>query len=341
MIDIGVDLGTTSTRVAVRGKGIVVNESSYAAIDKETRQPVAYGQAARELSGRSPAHILVQRPLANDRSHESNLIVGLLNYVIGTACRRAGISQPTVMVGIKVGTSQTERAYLYDAIQSAGAHEGFLIEEPVAAAIGAGLPIQEMRGSMIVDIGGGTTQAAVFSSGKIVSSSSSRVAGDQMDKDITQYMKSRHDLLIGERSAENAKIKGGSAYTLPEEVTHTLRGRDLVTGLPNAVDVSSIELREALAGSVSIIVDTIRDALRETPPELVAGVKNSGICLAGGGSQLKGLADCIQADINVRAWAVEDCSGYLARGLEQILNAGEEFNDLFLKANSFSARQGL
>ena len=195
----------------------------------------------------------------------------------------------------------------------------------MAAAIGAGLPIQETRGSMIVDIGGGTTEVAVFSLGGIVISRSIRVAGDEMDEDIIQYMRNKHNLLIGERTAEKTKIEIGSGFPLPEERTSVMRGRDLITGLPKAVEVSSIEIREALVGSVNIIVDTIRDALDETPPELVADLMESGVCMAGGGSQLKGLTDRIADEVKVRVWLAEDSMTCVARGAGRIL---EDYDNL-------------
>jgi rod shape-determining protein MreB len=235
------------------------------------------------------------------------------------------IPRPRVVVGIPSGVTEVEKRAVYDATISAGAREAFLIEEPVAAAIGAGLPIQETRGSMVVDIGGGTTEVAIFSLGGIVISRSIRVAGDEMDEDIVQYMRSKYNLLVGERTAERAKIEIGSAYPLPEERTMVLRGRNLITGLPEAVEVSSIELREALSPSVSIVIDTIRDALDETPPELVADLMESGICMAGGGSQLKGLTERISDEVNVRVWLAEDSMTCVARGAGRIL---EDYDNL-------------
>jgi rod shape-determining protein MreB len=229
------------------------------------------------------------------------------------------------VVGIPSGVTEVEKRAVYDATISAGAREAFLIEEPVAAAIGAGLPIQETRGSMIVDIGGGTTEVAVFSLGGIVISRSIRVAGDEMDEDIIQYMRNKHNLLIGERTAERAKITAGSANPLPEEVTVKMRGRDLISGLPREVEISSIELREALSGSVNIVVDTIRDALDETPPELVADLMESGVCLAGGGSQLKALAERVADEVRIRVWVAEDAMTCVARGAGRIL---EDYDNL-------------
>ena len=235
------------------------------------------------------------------------------------------VPRPRVVVGIPSGVTEVEKRAVYDATMSAGAREAYLIEEPVAAAIGAGLPIQETRGSMIVDIGGGTTEVAVFSLGGIVISRSIRVAGDEMDEDIIQYMRNKYGLLIGERMAERAKIEIGSAYPLPQEKTMLVRGRDLSTGLPQGLEISSIELRQALSGSVQVIVDTIRDALDETPPELIADLMETGICIAGGGSQLRGLAERVRDEMKIRVWVADDPLTCVARGAGRIL---EDYNNL-------------
>jgi rod shape-determining protein MreB len=223
------------------------------------------------------------------------------------------------VVGVPSGVTEVEKRAVYDATMSAGAREAFLIEEPMAAAIGAGLPIIESRGSMVVDIGGGTTEVAVFAMGGIVVSRSIRVAGDEMDEDIVAYARNKYNLLIGERMAERAKIGIGSAFPLPEEKTMTLRGRNLINGLPQTVEISSIELREAMAPSVNVIVDTVRDALDETPPELVADLMESGVCLAGGGAQIQGLADRLEDVIKMRVWVAEDSMTCVARGAERVL----------------------
>jgi len=221
--------------------------------------------------------------------------------------------------------TEVEKRAVFDAAISAGAREAYLIEEPVAAAIGAGLPVQETRGSMVIDIGGGTTEVAIFSLGGIVISRSIRVAGDEMDEDIVQYMRTKHNLLIGEPTAQKVKEEIGSAYPLPQERTFTVKGRNLMTGLPSSVEVSSIEIREAVSGSVDIIVDTVKDALDDTPPELVADLMESGICMAGGSSQLKGLTDRITDEVNIRTWLAEDPMTCVARGAGRVL---EDYNNL-------------
>jgi rod shape-determining protein MreB len=326
-LDIGIDLGTANTLVSVRGRGIVINEPSYVAIERKSRRPVSVGREAKMMAGKVPRHIQVVRPLRDGVIAEFEITEAMLNYFIGKAHEQnwVPIPRPRVVVGIPSGVTEVEKRAVYDATIEAGAREAFLIEEPVAAAIGAGLPIQETRGSMIVDIGGGTTEVAVFSLGGIVISRSIRVAGDEMDEDIIQYMRSKYSLLIGDTTAESAKIDIGSAYSLIEERTKTLRGRNLITGLPEAREISSIELREALSSSVSIIVDTIRDALDDTPPELVADLMEAGICIAGGGAQLKGMTERITHDLNIRTWLAEDPMTCVARGAGRIL---EDYDNL-------------
>jgi rod shape-determining protein MreB len=327
-LDIGIDLGTANTLVSVRGKGIVINEPSYVAIERKSRKPISVGREAKEMFGKTPsAKYLVVRPLRDGVISEFEITEAMLDYFIRKAHEQnwVPIPRPRVVVGIPSGVTEVEKRAVYDATLSAGAREVYLIEEPTAAAIGAGLPIQETRGSMVVDIGGGTTEVAIFSLGGIVISRSIRVAGDEMDEDIVQYMRSKYNLLVGERKAEQAKMEIGSAYPLPEERTFVMRGRNLVTGLPESVEVSSIELREALNPSVNIIIDTIRDALDETPPELVADLMESGICMAGGGSQLKGLCERVADEVNVRVWLAEDSMTCVARGAGRIL---EDYDNL-------------
>jgi rod shape-determining protein MreB len=326
-LDIGIDLGTANTLVSVRGRGIVINEPSWVAIDKKSRKSLAIGAEARQMVGRTPANIIAIRPLRDGVISEFEITQAMLEYFIGKAHEQSlvPLPRPRVVVGIPSGVTEVEKRAVYDATMSAGAREAFLIEEPMAAAIGAGLPITESRGSMVVDIGGGTTEVAIFSLGGIVISRSMRVAGDEMDEDIIQYMRTRYNLLIGERMAERAKIEIGSAYPLPEERSITMRGRNLVTGLPEAVSVSSIEIREALAPTTQVIVDTIKDALDETPPELIADLMESGICMAGGGSQLSGLSERLSEEANMRVWVAEDPMTCVARGAGRIL---EDYDNL-------------
>ena len=320
-LDIGIDLGTANTLVYVRGKGIVINEPSWVAIEQGSRKVLAIGAEAKEMVGRTPANIVAIRPLRDGVISEFDVTEAMLDYFIKKAHSQLLLPfpRPRVVVGIPSGVTEVEKRAVYDAAISAGAREAFLIEEPMAAAIGAGMPVTEARGCMVVDIGGGTTEVGVFALGGIVVSRSLRIAGDEMDEDIMQYARQKYNLYIGERMAERAKISIGSAYPLPEEMTMTLRGRNLIAGLPQEIDVSSIEIREALSGSVGIIVDLIRDTLDATPPELIADLMETGICLAGGGSLLKGMAERVSEEANMRAWVAPDSMTCVARGAGKVL----------------------
>ena len=321
-LDIGIDLGTANTLVYVRGKGIVINEPSWVVVDKKTRRPLAIGSEAKELVGRTPTHIMAVRPLRDGVISEFEITEAMLRYFIDKAHEQSyvPIPRPRVVVGIPSGVTEVEKRAVYDATLAAGARAAYLIEEPMAAAIGAGLPIGEARGSMVIDIGGGTTEIAVFSMGGVVLSRSLRVAGDEMDEDIIQYARTKYNLAIGERMAERVKIDVGSAHSLPEEKVTVLRGRNLVTGLPDSIEVSSIEIRGALAESTRALVDLVKEAIDETPPEIIADLMESGVCLAGGVSQLQGLSERMQDEINMDCWVAEDPLTCVARGAGYILD---------------------
>lgn len=337
-LDIGIDLGTANTLVYVRGKGIVINEPSWVAIERDSRQVLSIGAEAKEMVGRTPANIVAIRPLRDGVISEFEVTQAMLDYFIKKAHQHmfTPFPRPRVVVGIPSGVTEVERRAVYDATIAAGAREAYLIEEPMAAAIGAGLPVTESRGSIVVDIGGGTTEVAVFAMGGIVASGSIRVAGDEMDEDIIQYARQKYNLMIGEQTAERVKIAIGSAYPLPEEKTMLLRGRNLVTGLPEAVEISSIEVREALSASVGLIVDLIRDTLDDTPPELVADLMDIGICLTGGGALLKGLAERVTQETRIRAWVAQDAMTCVARGAGMVL----ENVDLLRKVVMATDRRG-
>jgi rod shape-determining protein MreB len=321
-LDIGIDLGTANTLVHVRGKGIVLNEPSWVAIDKKTKRVLAIGAEAKEMVGRTPANVSAIRPLRDGVISEFEITEAMLEYFIGKAHEQSvvPVPRPRIVVGIPSGATEVEKRAVYDAAMAAGARQAHLIEEPTAAALGALLPIGEVRGSMIVDIGGGTTELAVYSMGGVVVSRSLRVAGDEMDQDIINYIRNKYNLLIGERMAERVKIGIGSAFPLKEEKTTVVRGRNLVSGLPEAVEVSSVEIREALAPSVRVIVDTIKDALDEVPPELVADLMEMGICICGGGSQLQNLAERLSNDLKMRVWTAEDPMTCVVRGTGIVLD---------------------
>ena len=306
--DIGIDLGTATTLVSVRGRGIIIHEPSVVAIDRNTKRALAIGAEAKQMLGRTPANIVAIRPLRDGVISDFDITEKMLHYFIHKVHDRRGFlgSSPRVVIGIPSGVTEVEKRAVHDAALSAGARAAYLVEEPMASAIGAGLPVSDSVGSMIIDIGGGTTEVAVISLGGIVVSRSIRVAGDEMDEEIIQYARQKYNLLIGERMSERTKIAIGSAYPLPEEQTITIRGRNLITGLPQAIEVSSVEIREALSGPVSIIVEAVKATLDETPPELVADLMEQGIVLAGGGSLLQGLPERLSEETRMHVYRADD-----------------------------------
>jgi len=316
-----VDLGTATVQVLVRGQGIVINEPSVVAIEKKTKRVLAIGTEAKEMIGRTPASIVAIRPLRDGVISDFDVTEKMLHYFINKAHERTRmpLPRPRVVVGIPSGVTEVEKRAVHDACLSAGAREAYLIEEPMAAAIGAGLPVTEAMGSMIVDVGGGTTEVAVISLGDIVVIRSIRIAGDEMDEEIILYARQKYNLLIGERMAERIKIAIGSACPLPEEKTMTIYGRNLITGLPQAIEVSSVEIREALTGSVNTIVTTVKEAIDDTPPELVADLIEQGIALAGGAAQLQGLAERLTQETKMRVYVAEDPVTCVVRGAGEVL----------------------
>ena len=331
--DIGIDLGTATTLVYVSGQGIVINEPSVVAIDKNTKKALAIGAEAREMVGRTPAHIVAIRPLRDGVISDFDMTEKMLHYFIHKAHeRRHFLASPRVVVGIPSGVTEVEKRAVQEATLSAGAREAYLVDEPVAAAIGAGLPIAESVGSMIVDIGGGTTEVAVISLGGIVSSRSIRVAGDEMDEEIIQYARQKYNLLIGERMAERTKIAIGSAYPLQQEQTITIRGRNLITGLPEAIEMSSVEVREALSGSVGVIIEAVKNTLDETPPELVSDLMEQGIAMAGGGSLLQGLPERLAEETRMHVYRAEDPVTCVARGAGAIVTDLDRYHKVLATA---------
>ncbi|MBE7436641.1 MAG: rod shape-determining protein [Anaerolineales bacterium] len=339
-LDIAIDLGTANTLVHVRGKGIVINEPSWVTVDKKLRQPLAIGLEAKEMVGRTPANVVVVRPIRDGVIAEFDVTRVMLEYFIGKVHEQSVVPlpRPRVIIGLPTGVTEVEKRAVYDAVMASGARQALLIEEPIASAIGAGLPIGEVRGSMVVDIGGGTTEVAVMSIGGVVASRSLRVAGDEMDQDILQYLRNKYNLLIGTGIAEQIKWQIGSAYPLQPEKTMEVRGRNLVTGLPETVEVSSVEIREALSGSVQVIIDTVRDALDEIPPEIVSDLMDIGICLAGGGSLLQGLADRLTDELKLRVWVAEDPLTCVARGAAMIFEDLESLSRYLIGLERGSTR---
>ena len=296
--DIGIDLGTANTLVFVKGKGIVIREPSVVAVDVRTQPPrvVAVGAEAKEMIGRTPGSITAVRPLKDGVIADFDVTADMLKAFIKRAISSSPFSRARVMICIPSGVTEVERRAVHDAARSAGAKYVSLIEEPMAAAIGAGLPVSEATGSMVVDIGGGTAEVAVLSLGDIVTSRSARVAGDDFDDAIIAYIKKKYNLLVGERTAEDIKIRIGSAYAYDGEGAMNVKGRNLMVGLPKNVEVTSEEIREALSDPVSQIIDAIRSTLEKTPPELAADIIDHGIMLTGGGALLRGLDKLIEIE---------------------------------------------
>jgi len=319
--DIGIDLGTANTLVHVRGRGIVIAEPSVVAKDQRTGAVLAIGAEAKRMVGRTPASIVAIRPLKDGVISDFDITEQMLNYFIRKVHGERALlyPRPRVIVGIPSGVTEVEKRAVQDAAISAGARWARLVEEPMAAAIGAGLPVNEPTGSMIVDIGGGTTEVAVTSLGGIVISRSIRIGGDEMDSDIVQYARREFNLLMGERTAEDIKIAIGSAYPLDEEVSTYFRGRDLLTGLPRSIEVTSAQIREAIEPSIDSIVEAIKATIEETPPELIADVMDQGIYLAGGGALLRGLDTRVAEATQMAVHVAEDPLTCVVRGCGMIV----------------------
>jgi rod shape-determining protein MreB len=319
--DIGIDLGTANTLVYVRGQGIVINEPSVVAINKNTSQVLAIGDEAKKMVGRTPSSIVATRPLVDGVVSDFEVTEQMLRYFIDKVHTQRWnlLARPRVVIGIPSGVTEVEKRAVEDAATNAGARQTFLIEEPMAAAIGSRLPIQDAAGSMIVDIGGGTTEVAVISLGGIVASRSIRIAGDELSDDIIQFARDEFNLTIGERTAEQIKITAGSAWPLEQTKTAPMRGRDLVTGLPKEVQVSSEQVRKALARSVREIVEAVKITIEETPPELVADILERGIVVAGGGALLKGLDLLLHQQTKMPVHIADDPLTAVARGTGLVL----------------------
>jgi rod shape-determining protein MreB len=338
-LDIGIDLGTANTLVFVRGKGIVINEPSWVAIDKKSRRPImvgdkaAVGQVAKEMAGRTPKNVIVVRPLRDGVISEFEITEEMLAYFIGKAHEQSivPLPRPRVVIGVPSGVTEVEKRAVNDAALLAGARAVYLIEEPTASALAVGLPINQVGGTVILDIGGGTSEVTVFSLGGIVSSRSLRVAGDEMDVAIQQYVRNKYNILIGERQAEQVKILIGSAFPLKEEKTTTVRGRNLVSGLPETIELSSIEIREALAGPVEAIIQSVKETIDEVPAEMVNDVMDSGICMSGGGSLLRGLDERLTEELRIRCWVAEDPLTCVARGAGLVLDDIEAYRHFLLQ----------
>lgn len=317
--DLGIDLGTATTLVFAKGEGIILCEPSVVAIDKNSNRALAIGNEAKGMLGRTPASIVAVRPMRDGVIADFEITEMMLRHFISKSHNRSSFVRPRIVVGVPSGITGVEKRAVLDAATHAGAREAYLVEEPMAAAIGANLPVSEAAGSMIVDIGGGTTEVAVLALGGIVVSKSIRVAGDEMDEAIVAHCRKNYNLLIGERTAEQIKIDIGSAYPLSEERTVEVRGRDLVTGLPKTLTITSSEVRDALAEPIATVVDAVRITLEKTPPELAADIMDRGIVMAGGGSLLRGLDKHIAQETDMSVFVVDDPISCVAYGTGKIL----------------------
>jgi len=331
--DIGIDLGTANTLVYVKGKGIVINEPSVVAINKKTGQVLAIGKEAKKMVGKTPGHIVATRPLVDGVVSDFEVTEQMLKYFIDKVHRDnfTLFPLPRIVIGIPSDVTEVEKRAVIDATMNAGAREAYLIDEPMAAAIGARLPVQDAAGNMIVDIGGGTTDIAVISLGGVVTSRNLRIAGDEMNEDIIRYCRDEFNLLIGEKTAEDAKIAIGSACPQKDKMQMPIRGRDLVTGLPKEIIIKDDQVREALARSIRIIVNNIKAAIEETPPELLSDIMQCGIILAGGGSLIRGLDRLVadQTDMPVRM--MEDPLTAVVRGTGILLEDLESLKDVLIE----------
>ncbi len=318
--DLAIDLGTANTLVFMKGKGIVMDEPSVVAVNKDTNRVLAVGKEAKNMLGRTPGKIVAIRPMRDGVIANFEITETMLRYFITKVHNRKALVRPRIIISVPSGITQVEKRAVRDSAQSAGAREVYLVEEPMAAAIGAGLPIQEPSGNMVVDIGGGTTEVAVISLSGVVYSKSIRVGGDEMDEAIVQYVKRKYNLLIGERTAEQIKTEIGSAFPMDEKVTFQAKGRDLVAGIPKTLTISDDEVREAILEPVTSIVDAIKCALERTPPELAADIVDRGIVLAGGGSLLRGLEMLIREETELPIAIAEDPLTCVVRGTGKVLD---------------------
>jgi len=325
--DMGIDLGTANTLVYIKGKGVVLSEPSVVDINKDVNKVLAVGDEAKQMIGRTPGNIVAIRPLKDGVIADFDVTQIMLKKFIEKVSPKGGFTNPRIVVCFPSGVTEVEKRAIDEATKSAGAREVVLMEEPMAAAIGAGLPVNEPTGSMIVDIGGGTTEVAIISLGGIVTSKSLRVAGDELDQSIINYIKKEYSLMIGERTAENIKVELGSAYETDEDKTMEIRGRDLITGLPKVITISEKEVREALSEPVISIIEAIKTTLEKTPPELASDIMDKGIMLAGGGALLRGLDQLINEETHMPVHIAESPLDCVAVGAGKALDTIDKILD--------------
>ncbi len=329
--DIGIDLGTANTLVYLKSKGIVINEPSVVAINKDTGEVVAVGTLAKQMLGRTPENIVAVRPLKDGVIADFDVTQVMLKYFINKALEKSGLSKPRVVICVPSGVTDVEKMAIEEATVQAGAREAYLIEEPMAAAFGASLPVEEATGSMICDIGGGTSEVAVISLGGIVNSKTLRMAGDTMNEAIVNYVRREYNVLIGEPTAERIKVEIGSACTLMPEESTEVCGRDLSTGLPKFITITSIDVREAISECLSAIVDAIKLTLEDTPPELSADIIDRGIVLTGGGALIRGLDTVIKKETGMDVIIADKPLESVVAGAGLVINEIESLRDALAK----------
>ncbi|MEO0098624.1 MAG: rod shape-determining protein [candidate division WOR-3 bacterium] len=330
--DIAIDLGTSSTLIYVREKGIVLREPSIVAIEEKNHTPVAVGLEAKKMLGRTPEGMKAVRPMKDGVIADFGLVEVMLRYFIERVQKKRMFVRPRVVICVPSGITEVEKRAVRDSVEACGAREIYLVSEPIAAALGVNLPVEEPTGSMIIDIGGGTTEIAVVALSGIVNSTSVRVAGDEMDEAIINYVKKNYNLIIGEQTAEMVKIKIGSAYATGEDEQCEVKGRDLVSGIPKTIKVTSSKIREALEEPISLIIDAIRQALERTPPELAADIVDRGIYMAGGGSLLRGLDLLINEETGLAIHVAPNPIDCVVLGAGKILEDIKRYSKLFLPA---------
>ncbi len=328
--EIGIDLGTVNTLVYLKGKGVVVNEPSVVAVNQKTGQVVAVGTQARDMIGRTPLHITAVRPLVEGVISDFEVTEEMLTYLIGKAQGEQMSLGPRVVIGVPSGITNVEIRAVRDAAKNAGAREVFIIEEPMAAALGARLPVHEAVGTMLVDIGGGTTDIALMALGGIVRAKNVRIAGDVLNQDIAAYIRSEFKILIGDRTAEDVKIAVGSVIKLPAPLQTTIRGRDLVTGLPREIVITDADVREAIGASVATIVEAIKEVLETAPPEVISDVMRLGIYVTGGGALLRGLPELLALELKVPIHVVDDPLSTVVRGTGVVLEDVEKYRSVLV-----------
>jgi rod shape-determining protein MreB len=330
--DIGIDLGTANTLVYVRGTGIVINEPSVVAVNQKTGRVVAVGKTAKQMLGRTPAHIVAVRPIVDGVISDFEVTEEMITYLLNTAQQNnKKLFGPRVVVGVPSGITNVEIRAVRDATRNAGAGEVHIVEEPMAAAIGIRLPVKDPVGSMVIDIGGGTTDIAVISLGGVVRARNLRIAGDKLDDDIISYIRSEFKILIGEKTAENIKIAIGAVLAGEAPLEASVKGRDLVTGLPREVIITDSDIREAISQSIASLVEATREVLETTPPEVLSDIMNRGIYLAGGGALIKGLAELLEEEIKIPVHMAEDPLTSVARGTGIILEDLESFKEVLIQ----------